>query len=305
MIQFLLAAPRSGSGKTTMTCALLMALKRRGYTPCAFKSGPDYIDPMFHRAVLGVESHNLDLFFSPPETVRTLYAKGASGHGAAVCEGAMGFYDGLGGVSDKASAWHLADTLGLPVLLVVEPKGQSLTLAAELRGLDGFRTPSHLAGILLNNCTARMHALLAPMLEAETGLPVLGFLPKLPEAVIGSRHLGLYTAAEVEDLQKKLAALAAAAEEQSRLAPPAGPLRKRAARPVRAGGDTPGLRPHRCGAGRSLLLHLRRDAGSAPGRRGRAGLFQPSPGRKPAGEGRRAVSARRLPGASCQSTERK
>ena len=213
MIQFLLAAPRSGSGKTTMTCALLMALKRRGCAPCAFKSGPDYIDPMFHRAVLGVESRNLDLFFSAPETVRTLYAKGAAGHGAAVCEGAMGFYDGLGGVSDRASAWHLADTLGLPVLLVVEPKGQSLTLAAELKGLKNFRTPSHIAGILLNNCTARMHALLAPMLEEETGLPVLGFLPKLPEAVIGSRHLGLYTAAEVENLQQKLALLADAVEE--------------------------------------------------------------------------------------------
>ena len=213
MIQFLLAAPRSGSGKTTMTCALLMALKRRGHAPCAFKSGPDYIDPMFHRAVLGVESRNLDLFFSPPETVRALYAKGAAGHGAAVCEGAMGFYDGLGGVSDRASAWHLADTLGLSVLLVVEPKGQSLTLAAELNGLVNFRTPSHIAGILLNNCTARMHALLAPMLEKETGLPVLGFLPKLPEAVIGSRHLGLYTAAEVENLQQKLALLADAAEE--------------------------------------------------------------------------------------------
>ena len=213
MIQFLLAAPRSGSGKTTMTCALLMALKRRGCAPCAFKSGPDYIDPMFHRAVLGVESRNLDLFFSAPETVRTLYAKGAAGHGAAVCEGAMGFYDGLGGVSDRASAWHLADTLGLPVLLVVEPKGQSLTLAAELNGLKNFRTPSHIAGILLNNCTARMHALLAPMLEKETGLPVLGFLPKLPEAVIGSRHLGLYTAAEVENLQQKLALLADAVEE--------------------------------------------------------------------------------------------
>ena len=213
MIQFLLAAPRSGSGKTTMTCALLMALKRRGCAPCAFKSGPDYIDPMFHRAVLGVESRSLDLFFSAPETVRTLYARGAAGHSAAVCEGAMGFYDGLGGVSDRASAWHLADTLGLPVLLVVEPKGQSLTLAAELKGLDSFRTPSHIAGILLNNCTARMHALLAPMLEKETGLPVLGFLPKLPEAVIGSRHLGLYTAAEVENLQQKLALLADAAEE--------------------------------------------------------------------------------------------
>ena len=213
MIQFLLAAPRSGSGKTTMTCALLMALKRRGCAPCAFKSGPDYIDPMFHRAVLGVESRSLDLFFSAPETVRALYAKGAAGHGAAVCEGAMGFYDGLGGVSDRASAWHLADTLDLPVLLVVEPKGQSLTLAAELNGLVNFRTPSHIAGILLNNCTARMHALLAPMLEKETGLPVLGFLPKLPEAVIGSRHLGLYTAAEVENLQQKLALLADAAEE--------------------------------------------------------------------------------------------
>ena len=213
MIQFLLAAPRSGSGKTTMTCALLMALKRRGCAPCAFKSGPDYIDPMFHRAVLGVESRSLDLFFSAPETVRTLYAKGAAGHGAAVCEGAMGFYDGLGGVSDRASAWHLADTLGLPVLLVAEPKGQSLTLAAELNGLVNFRTPSHIAGILLNNCTARMLALLAPMLEKETGLPVLGFLPKLPEAVIGSRHLGLYTAAEVENLQQKLALLADAAEE--------------------------------------------------------------------------------------------
>ena len=213
MIQFLLAAPRSGSGKTTMTCALLMALKRRGCAPCAFKSGPDYIDPMFHRAVLGVESRSLDLFFSAPETVRTLYAKGAAGHGAAVCEGAMGFYDGLGGVSDRASAWHLADTLDLPVLLVAEPKGQSLTLAAELNGLVNFRTPSHIAGILLNNCTARMYALLAPMLEKETGLLVLGFLPKLPEAVIGSRHLGLYTAAEVENLQQKLALLADAAEE--------------------------------------------------------------------------------------------
>ena len=131
-----------------------------------------------------------------------------------VQELAAGRFDSLSVLLVEAAEVQPRRTPGLPVLLVVEPKGQSLTLAAELRGLDGFRTPSHLAGILLNNCTARMHALLAPMLEAETGLPVLGFLPKLPEAVIGSRHLGLYTAAEVEDLQKKLAALAAAAEEQ-------------------------------------------------------------------------------------------
>lgn len=129
MLQLVLAAPRSGSGKTTAACALLAALTARGLTPCAFKSGPDYIDPMFHRAVLGVESHNLDLFFSAPQIARALYARHAAGHGAAVVEGAMGYYDGLGGVTDTASAWQLADTLDLPALLVVRPKGASLTLS--------------------------------------------------------------------------------------------------------------------------------------------------------------------------------
>ena len=208
MIQFLVAAPCSGSGKTTLTCALLAALKRRGQDPCSFKSGPDYIDPMFHRAVLGVESHNLDLFFSAPETVRALYAQAAAGHGAAVCEGAMGFYDGLGGVNDTASAWHLADTLGLPVLLVVQPRGASLTLAAQINGLKQFRTPSHLAGILLNDCAPHLYALLAPMLERETGLPVLGYLPHLPDAALESRHLGLKTAGEIADLQQKISRMA-------------------------------------------------------------------------------------------------
>ena len=208
MIQFLIAAPSSGSGKTTLTCALLAALRERGLDPCAFKCGPDYIDPMFHRAVLGVDSHNLDLFFSQPETVRRLYAQGAAGHGAAVCEGAMGFYDGLGGVSATASAWHTADTLGLPVLLVVQPKGASLTLAAQINGLKAFRPQSHLAAVLLNDCSPSLYTLLAPMLERETGLPVLGYLPHLPDAAVESRHLGLKTAAEIPDLRRKIAALA-------------------------------------------------------------------------------------------------
>ena len=208
MMQFLVAAPCSGSGKTTLTCALLAALKRRGADPCAFKSGPDYIDPMFHRAVLGVESHNLDLFFSAPDTVRALYAQGAAGHGAAVCEGAMGFYDGLGGVTDTASAWHLADTLGLPVLLVVPAKGASLTLAAQINGLKTFRTPSRIVGVLLNDCTSALYKMLKPMLERETGVPVLGHLPRLPEASIESRHLGLKTAGEIAGLQQKIALLA-------------------------------------------------------------------------------------------------
>ena len=213
MLQLVLAAPRSGSGKTTAACALLAALQARGEYPCAFKSGPDYIDPMFHRAVLGVESHNLDLFFSTPVTVRRLYAQNAAGHGAAVLEGAMGYYDGLGGISATASAWHLADTLGLPVLLVVRPKGASLTLAAELRGLMAFRTPHHLAGILLNDCSETLYKLLAPMLEKETGLPVIGYLPPLPEAAIESRHLGLKTAGEIADLQNKIKILSDTAQK--------------------------------------------------------------------------------------------
>ena len=163
---------------------------------------------MFHRAVLGVESHNLDLFFSAPDTVRALYAQGAAGHGAAVCEGAMGFYDGLGGVTDTASAWHLADTLGLPVLLVVPAKGASLTLAAQINGLKTFRTPSRIVVVLLNDCTSALYKMLKPMLERETGLPVLGHLPRLPEASIESRHLGLKTAGEIAGLQQKIALLA-------------------------------------------------------------------------------------------------
>ena len=217
MIEVLLAAPASGSGKTAVTCALLRALQRRGLQPCAFKCGPDYIDPMFHRAMLGVPSHNLDLFLAQPQTVRTLYERACRDQGAAVCEGVMGFYDGVGGVTTQASAWQVADTLHLPVLLVVRPKGASLTLAAQIRGLQSFRTPSHLAGILLNACTPMLADSLAPMLERETGLPVVGCLPHLPEAVLESRHLGLYTAAEIENLTVRLDKMATALEENADL----------------------------------------------------------------------------------------
>ena len=207
MMQFLVAAPCSGSGKTTLTCALLAALKRRGADPCAFKSGPDYIDPMFHRSALQVDSHNLDLFLSNRDMVRAIFARYAAGHGAAVCEGAMGFYDGQG-LTTRASAWELADTLGLPVLLVVQPKGASVTLAAQIQGLVNFRKNSHVSGILLNDCSEKLYKMLKALLERETGLPVLGYLPHLPQAAVESRHLGQKTADEIADLQEKIALLA-------------------------------------------------------------------------------------------------
>ena len=207
MMQFLIAAPSSGSGKTTVACAVLAALKKRGADPCAFKSGPDYIDPMFHRSALQVDSHNLDLFLSNRDMVRAIFARYAAGHGAAVCEGAMGFYDGQG-LTTRASAWELADTLGLPVLLVVQPKGASVTLAAQIQGLVNFRKNSHVSGILLNDCSEKLYKMLKALLERETGLPVLGYLPHLPQAAVESRHLGLKTADEIADLQEKIALLA-------------------------------------------------------------------------------------------------
>lgn len=217
MVELLVAAAASGSGKTAVTCGLLTALAKRGLSPCGFKCGPDYIDPMFHRSVLGVESHNLDLFLCGEERLRALYDRHAAGHGAAVCEGVMGFYDGVGGSTTQASAWHLASILEIPVLLVVRPKGASLTLAAQIKGLCSFRENSWIRGIFLNDCSPMLFASLAPMLERETGLPVLGYLPHMEEATIESRHLGLYTAGEIQGLQQRVSRLAQKLEETTDL----------------------------------------------------------------------------------------
>ncbi|MBQ1596000.1 MAG: cobyrinic acid a,c-diamide synthase, partial [Clostridia bacterium] len=135
MNKLLFAAPASGSGKTTVTCAVLTALKRRGSKVHAFKCGPDYIDPMFHRAALGIPCHNLDLYLTEEERLKTLFDRYSAGADIVVAEGVMGFYDGVGGVTPKASAWHVADVLDLPVVLVVRPKGASLSLSALVNGL--------------------------------------------------------------------------------------------------------------------------------------------------------------------------
>ena len=112
----LLAAPGSGSGKTTITCALLAALKKRNIPVRSFKSGPDYIDPMFHSRVIGIPSRNLDTFFSEASQIQELYDYGEEGM-FSVIEGAMGIYDGLGGTQKEGSAYHLAQTLDLSVIL--------------------------------------------------------------------------------------------------------------------------------------------------------------------------------------------
>ena len=124
----------------------------------------------------------------------------------------MGYYDGLGGCTDTASAWHLARATDTPVVLVLRPGSSSLTLAAQVKGLLAFRTPCQIRGLLLNGCSPMLAQTLAPALIRETGLPVFGCLPKVEGADFSSRHLGLVAAEEIPELQAKLDKLADALE---------------------------------------------------------------------------------------------
>ena len=174
---FMVAAPSSGSGKTVVTCALLRALARRGLACAAFKCGPDYIDPLFHRRVVGARSGNLDGFFTDAPTLRALLARGAAGADVAVLEGVMGFYDGMApGVAD-ASSYQVARDTETPVVLVVNGRGASLSLAAVIRGIAEFLPCANVRGVVLNKTSAAACAYAAPAIEKHTGVAVLGNIP--------------------------------------------------------------------------------------------------------------------------------
>ena len=210
--RFMLAAPASGSGKTTLTCAVLKALMNKGLKTAAFKSGPDYIDPMFHSRVIGTKSRNLDLFMLPEETVKYLLAKNGSGCEIAVLEGAMGFFDGMG-TTLKGSAYDLARLTQTPVILVVNAKGAALSIAAMIEGFKNFRKDVYVAGAILNNVTAMSYHFYKEAIEKETGIPLIGYLPHMENCNFESRHLGLVTAAEISDLQEIISRLAQQAEK--------------------------------------------------------------------------------------------
>ncbi len=235
----MISAMSSGSGKTVVTCGLLALLKKRGYHVRSVKCGPDYIDPMFHSRVLGVEGENADIFLMGEKRVREILCGNPDhtdervGEEESFCEvcvsadhtderigeqsyvlaeGAMGFYDGIGGTADN-SAWDIADRTDTPVLLVIRSKGQSLSLAAQVRGFLDFRKPSHISGVILTDCHPSLYAHLRPILEHETGLTVFGYLPSMAEAEIPSRHLGLVTADEISDLRNRFEKIAAQMEK--------------------------------------------------------------------------------------------
>ncbi|MCR5122584.1 MAG: cobyrinate a,c-diamide synthase [Ruminococcus sp.] len=202
--RFLIAGTSSGCGKTTVTCAVLAALKARGIDTAAFKCGPDYIDPMFHRSVLGLPSHNLDGFFCNDETLRGLL--GRYSRGTTVIEGVMGFYDGGAG-----SAYSLSLATDTPVVIVIGCNGMSDSIGAVMSGFLGYRKPNNIAGFIFNRLPTKLIPLAQRLCE-ELDTEYFGCLPK-NEFVFESRHLGLVTAEETERLREKLDGLGKLAGE--------------------------------------------------------------------------------------------
>lgn len=210
--RLLLAAPASGSGKTMLTCALLRALQKRGLSIAGFKCGPDYIDPMFHREILGLDSGNLDLFFATEQLVQFLFGQQAEGKDLAIIEGVMGFYDGLGN-TEEASSYQLSKVLAAPTVLVVNCQGLALSLIALVQGFLHYRTDHQIQGIILNQISPALYVQLQSRLAQEVAVPVLGYLPKMEQCRLDSRHLGLITAEEIRDLQQKIDLLAEQLEQ--------------------------------------------------------------------------------------------
>ena len=206
-----IAGTGSGCGKTTTVCAILQALKNRGLSPMSFKCGPDYIDPMFHTSILGLGSENLDIFFAGEEGVRRSFADHAGE--VNIIEGVMGMYDGLSMSSEQSSSYHLARTLDAPVVLVVNVRGMALSAAAVVKGYMTLRSPNVVRGVIFNKVSPMTYPSLKKVVEDECGIPVFGYMPDTPESSLESRHLGLVTAAEVEELQEKMQRLGEAAEK--------------------------------------------------------------------------------------------
>lgn len=215
--RLVLAGTNSGCGKTTVTCAVLQSLVRRGLRVGAAKCGPDYIDPMFHSRVIGAKSSNLDSFFFDRDTMRYLLAHNGQDCDITVIEGVMGYYDGLGLTSTRASTYETARETESPVVLVVNARGAALSVVAAVQGFLDFAPDNNVQGVILNGCSAMSYGALARELESRLGVRACGYLPRLPECALESRHLGLVTADEVEDLREKLRQLSEAAEKTLKL----------------------------------------------------------------------------------------
>lgn len=211
--RIMIGATGSGSGKTLITCGILQALVNRGLHVASFKCGPDYIDPMFHSKILGIQSKNLDSFLSNKETLRYLFGKTAKEAEISVMEGVMGFYDGLAGISTRASSYEVAKITKTPVILIIPCKGMSLSILAMIQGFLHYRQDNRIVGVILNQISQNLYMELKVQIEKELNIKVLGYVPYVKELVIESRHLGLVKPDEIEDFHRKLNSLSEVMEE--------------------------------------------------------------------------------------------
>ncbi|WLQ43811.1 cobyrinate a,c-diamide synthase [Streptomyces laculatispora] len=194
--RLVVAAPSSGSGKTTVATGLMAAFAGRGLAVSGHKVGPDYIDPGYHTLATGRPGRNLDAYMCGPELIAPLFAHGARGCDLAVVEGVMGLYDGASGLGELASTAHVAKLLRAPVVLVVDASSQSRSVAALVHGFASWDTQVRIGGVILNKVGSDRHeALLREALE-ESGVPVLGVLRRAEQVAVPSRHLGLVPVAE-------------------------------------------------------------------------------------------------------------
>lgn len=200
----MIAAPKSGSGKTMITCALLQLLKDSGKNVSSYKCGPDYIDPMFHKKVLGVPSKNLDTFFTDEKTTVQLFLDKRADGDFAVLEGVMGLYDGLGGIYEQGSSYHLAKVTQTPIILVVDAKGMGKSVLALIAGFLQYDTQHLIKGVLLNRMSKGYYDIIKPLIEKELSVKVVGYFPEQKDIGLSSRHLGLVMPDELSDIKKQL-----------------------------------------------------------------------------------------------------
>ena len=196
MIQILIGAATSGSGKTTFTMGLLRALSRRGLKVQPFKCGPDYIDTQFHTIASGLESVNLDTWMASADHVREVYERYSAGADAAVIEGVMGLFDGYDRM--RGSSAEIAALLDVPVLLVMNARTSAYTVAALLHGMKTFRPDVRFAGVVFNQVASQSHYSFLKAAANDAGVECLGWLPRAEGIEVPSRHLGLTIGMENE-----------------------------------------------------------------------------------------------------------
>ena len=211
MPRILFAGANSGCGKTSITCGVLKALADRGLSIQAYKCGPDYIDPMLHSHITGGNCRNLDPFFSTGEDLRYLMAKDSADADFTVVEGVMGYYDGIG-VSSEKSTYTVSVETRTPVILIFNVKGMSHTMIPLIKGMIEYQS-NPVKGVILNRCSQGMFRMMKPEIERALPVKVVGYFPPKEGIHIGSRHLGLMTAAEIENLDQVIEVLGDTARE--------------------------------------------------------------------------------------------